>query len=267
LKESSTEKTPEHQDVEDNFRPQSISLKSAILNPTVLSPQLAGLVLLLSMFLPLCEGCDGKNVYPSDMLRASPPSPLIDRALIASHFGFGLLLGASLAVVGIFRSRRFFIGLFFAELSSILALIAVVFLPEFFDYNLKDMVGNFLAIAPPVVACVTWVGFAIKRRRWPEAWGRLNIGCCMYLLLWIHMLCLFARMLLVGYFVFLIGIILLICSIVWCVQRMEHDLWDRNQPKSKLQFSVAKIMAWTTGLAVTIGYYRSLDHVLRWLFN
>jgi hypothetical protein len=243
------------------------SPKDAILSPTVLSPSLAGVVLLLSMLLPLCEGCDGKNVYPTDMLSAPTPTPLIDRSHILSHFGFGLLLGSSLAIVGLFRSRRLFVTLFAVELISFLVLATIICLPEFLGGNLKDKVGSFFAVAPPFIASATWVGLAVKHKHWPEAWGRLNISFCFYLLLWIHLLCLFARKLLSGYFVFLAGILLLLFGIVWAVQRLEYDLWDRTKPKGRVQFSVAKIMAWTTGLALTIGYYRGLDSVMRWLFK
>jgi NADH:ubiquinone oxidoreductase subunit K len=219
------------------------------------------------MFLPLCEGCDGKTVFPSDMFRTPTPTPLIDRALLFSHFGFGLLLGSSLAIVGLFHSRRLFISSFVAELTLIVVLVATIFFPEFLDDDFKGRVGTCLAIAPPCIACGTWVGLAIKYKRWPEAWGRLNISFCFYLLLWIHLLCLFARQLFSGYFVFLTGILLLLCGIVWAVQRMEYDLWDRTKPKGRVQFSVAKIMVWTTGLALTIGYYRGLDSIMRWLFK
>jgi hypothetical protein len=244
-----------------------IPIVSVLRSPAILSTNLSGLLLLICMFLPLSEGCDNKVVYPGEVFQSASGSTLADRAMFASHFGYGLIVGATLIAIGIVQKRWFLKGIVCAEL-SILAVVAIgVFVPELWHANVKEFVGWTLTLLPPSLAALVWIGGSIRRGDWVQAWGRLHMSLAMYLIVWIHFMCIFAQRLLAGYYVFLVSVLTLMASIEWSVQRMEHDLLDRSRSIGKFQFSVKRIFVWTTVLALTLGYYQSLDRIMRWIFG
>lgn len=244
-----------------------IPIESVLRSPTILSTNLSGLLLLICMFLPLSEGCDSKVVYPGKVFQSASGSTLADRAMIASHFGYGLIVGATLIALGIVQKRRFLKGMVCVELLILLVVAIGVLAPEFRHANIKEYVGWTLTLFPPSLVALVWIGFSMRRGDWVQAWGRLHMSLAMYLIVWIHFMCIFAQRLLAGYYVFLVAVLTLIASIEWSVQRIEHDLLDRGRPIGKFQFSVKRIFAWTTVLALTLGYYQSLDRIMRWIFG
>ena len=70
----------------------------------------------------------------------------------------------------------------------------------------------------------------------------------------------------IGYWMTLASSAGMIFSVELARLRIEHDLWDAEQPVKKFQFSIWSLLAWMTFVPLAIAYFQAIGPLIEWLF-
>lgn len=236
---------------------------SRLLSPTVLSMQLSGLLLLACFWMPIAVGCDGKTKRCADTIRADSTALELSSQVIlaAMTFGNGLAWGMILLVVALFRNKSLFRYCLFGQL-VILGFTALVYSILFTMQELVTFVVLFLPMAVYLVMCVFR---PLHQRNDLLAWARLQQASTIGTLVFLHICCALSQSILYGYFVAIVASLISFLAIEYVRLRIEHDLWDATVPAQRLQFSVKKMMIWSSFIALIIAYYQHADELIKLL--
>ena len=252
--------------LESEIRPAGLK------SPTVISLQLAGWLVFICLWLPLCRGCGGAaDKIPIDTLQ---PISITDVAGLFSNFMLlgsycnGLIVAFSMCVTAWFRSERLW-RVFFLSQFSLIATIAVTALAFGIAQspNSKSLVETILGEVPAILGVLIWIGIAIRRNEFPTAWARLQHVWTIVAFFFVHLMMLFQGSARYGYWLTMIGLGGLVIAVELARYRMQHDLWDASTRVVKPQFSIRSILFWTAFFPIVFSYYRSIETFCDWLYK
>lgn len=227
--------------------------------------QLAGWLLLACFFVPVAEGCDGKNTVPANIVNSPAPKDLASIIAIVAVVGAyanGVVWGIVTLVSGAFRSQRVFWAAFGLQCSlTLLGMISLMVI-DAIQGTWRDVLEVSVNSLPLVVYLSICVFVPIRRRQFLLAWTRFQQAWLVGVLVWMNLICLFSRTLKWGYPVTWLASGLMFVAILVASGRIEHDLWNSNAPVSKPQFSIRQTFIWTTGMALVIAYYQLIGRLM-----
>ena len=260
-----TSPTLEKPDLQPTIRPAGLK------SPTVISLQLAGLLVFLCLWLPLCRGCSGTTKIPIESLNVGSQTNvgdwLFDFMLLGSY-GNGLLVALLISVTAWFANERLWKLFFLTQFGVTLSIgVALVAYSLWRCTDLKTLLETTLSALPPLLGFSIWVGLAIQRRAFQSAWARLQHSWTIAALFFVHLLILFQGSALYGYWLTLIGLVGMLVAVELARLRMQHDLWDASQRVLRPQFSIRSILIWTALFPIVFGYYRAIEPLCNWIFK
>lgn len=244
---------------------------AALKSPTVLSTQVATLILLASLWLPVGEGCKGSVITPASMVHFDPAQSFVDwffNWTVLTAFTNGLWIAGVITLAAIWKSKRIWqVGF---TLQLVLTCLYLLLMTAFGAWEIESVKSavEWMAFSVPVLTIsVLWVGWSIQHRQWVIAWARLQHLWTFTAFVYFHLGLLFSKALFYGYFIVLAGLLGTVVAVEIAKNRMEFDLWDRSRPIGRFNFSIRSLMGWTTFLAVIIGYYQGIPVLLEQIFG
>ena len=244
---------------------------AGLISPTIVSLQLAGWLLFICLWLPLCRGCGGSDKIPINSLQPislTDVSGLFSNLIVLGSYSNGLIVALAMCIAAWFASERLW-KVFFLTQFIITAVggVVVVAFGIVHSSNGKELVESSLGAIPPLVGFLIWVGIAIRRRQFPIAWARLQHAWTIVALFFVHLSMLFQGTVLYGYWLTMIGLGGLVIAVELAKYRMAHDLWLATKPVERPQFSIRRILVWTAFFPFVFSYYRAIDPFCNWLFK
>lgn len=208
-----------------------------------------------SMWLAFCEGCDSKIRYPIDDFGGPD---LLDAALLNGNYLYGAAIGSLVLFIGLTRVRwpvRVYIGAIWVTFIAILCYAVAVAQWEW------EGLGLAIASILPIVVLMLWsVWDSIVSKDWLKLTTVLqswNMTASLFLI-WVRVL--FARSLLIGFWVGLIFSIALIPAAWLFYHRLEHDVFDQRVSIRPWKLSVRQLLIWSCILPLLFSYYGWLNH-------
>ena len=259
--------------IEATTGPTSVPLPRGLKSPTVVSMQLAGWMLVACLFLPLCRSCGGSVLRPVEVISTSLSAPghissVFDGVTLLAVYCNGAL-AASVLAISAYRRNPAVLRRAFATQYAISLGLAVVFaclvLADESSSPKRTLVGG-LAFIPPLVMAAWWVQSAWRRGDREAAWARLQHLWTFGALVYMHLMCIFATEVLIGYWLTLASLLAMVLAVELARHRMRHDLWDASRPPARIQFTLRSLFLWMTILPLVTGYYRAIELLADWLF-
>ncbi len=246
---------------------QPTGLKS----PTVISLQLAGLLVFACLWLPLCRGCSGTTRIPIETFKEGSLTDVGDwlfNFMLLGSYCNGLIVAVLISVTAWFASERLWKVFFLAQFGLTLSIgVALVAYSIWRCTDLKNLLETALSAPPALFGFSIWVGLAIQRRALQSAWARLQHAWTIAALFFVHLLMLFQGSALFGYWLTLIGLVGMVVAVELARLRMQHDLWDPSQRVLRPQFSIRSILIWTAFFPIVFSYYRAIEPFCNWIFQ
>ena len=250
-----------------NSKDQPAGLKS----PTVISLHLAGWLVFICLWLPLCRGCGGTVQTPIDALNLDSTTnfgDLISIAILLGSYGNGLLTAILVSVAAWMVSERLWRFTFIAQYLISLSIGSVlVVLMLWHSDSAKELLVNCLFSCPVLVGVGLWVGLAMKRQEFPVAWARLQHVWTIAALFYVFLLMLFKSAAMYGFWLTLIGLGGMVIAVELARYRMQHELWDASQSVVRPQFTIRRILIWTAFFPIVFSYYRAIEPFCNWFFK
>lgn len=255
-------------------RKQRVEKPLGVRSPSILSVHMAGWLLLVCMFLPVCKSCSNTIERPVDGLALTPPIEVRDVVRVVtllSVYGNGVLVATLLTISAYLASPTFWWRAFVIQY-TLTVLIGLLFVALVVAQSPGSGTGsvpleNFLSCAPPPIAAALWIGGAIRRQARELAWARLQHCWTMGAFVYLHMLCLFNSQVLIGYWLTLLSLAGLVFAVELARYRMHHDLWDPTRPAGRPQFTLRKIFLWMTFFPLVVAYYQAIEPFCNWLYS
>ncbi len=241
-------------------------------SPTIISLQLAGWLVFICLWLPLCRGCGGAAdkipIHSLQPISVTDLAGLFSNFMLLGSYCNGLMVAFFICVTAWFKSERLW-RIFFLSQFCITATVAVIVLTfgTAQSPNLESLVRTILGTVPALLGVLIWIGIAIGRNDFPTAWARLQHAWTIAAFFFIHLMTLFQGSVRYGYWLTMIGLGGLVVAVELARYRMQHDLWDASKRVVKPQFSIRSILFWTAFFPVVFSYYRSIEPFCNWLFQ
>ena len=245
---------------------------AGLLSPTVMSLQLAGWMVFLCLWLPVCKGCGGgPDLSPLDFLEpvsvVSVKTWIFDVILLGSYCN-GLVAAMLISATALLASERLWKKLFFVQFGltstifTVMVLIGLVYSPDG-----KQLLGSFLFMAPTLTAYGAWIWFAVRRNDLQRAWARMQHSWTIATYFFIHLMIVLKGAVLIGYWITMLGLAGMVVAVEMANYRMKHDLWDSTQRVTRPQFAIKNILAWTAFFPITFSYFQAIDPFCNWVFK
>ena len=163
---------------------------AGLISPTIISLQLAGWLIFICLWLPLCRGCGGSDKIPIDSLQPftfTDVGELFSKLMVLGSYNNGLIVAFAMCAAAWFASERLW-KVFFLTQFIITAVggVVVVALGIVHSSNGKQMVESSLGAIPPLVGFLIWVGIAIRSKQFQIAWARLQHAWTIVALFFVH---------------------------------------------------------------------------------
>ncbi len=233
---------------------------ASLCSRTVWSTQTIGWLLLLCVFLPLCDGCDGKTRYPTEALKIPSEAKQIGEwarlFTIVQIYGNGVLTAVLLTIAALLKSDKFWWRSFWVQfvVSVLLGLLCIGgSVNEALHW--KEAVENGWIHLPPMLSVMVWIGAAIYKNQRTKAWARLQHAWGGAMLVFLFLFCLFASAFRIGFWATLLAIVVQWFVVEMVRGRLEHDLFDRDLTVQPFQYSFRDIFFWSTAIPLVMGYY------------
>lgn len=240
-------------------------------SPTVISLQLAGWLVFICLWLPLCRGCGGTIETPIDAIKVDSITNfghLISIFILLGSYSNGLLTAVLVGVAAWMVSESFWRFTFIAQFLISLSIgIVLVVLMLWHSGSAKELLENCLYSCPVLFGFGIWVGLAMKCKEYQVAWARLQHVWTIAALFYVHLLMLFKSEAMYGYWLTLIGLVGMVIAVELARYRMQHDLWDASQRVVRPQFTIRRILIWTAFFPIVFSYYRAIEPFCNWLFK
>lgn len=250
---------------------KAIARPAGVRSPTIVSMQLAGWLVFACLWLPVARGCSGTIERPVDDLSWSGSldiQELLVGTLIFGSYANGLIASGILIVATLLRNRRFLWRITQAQFVIALSIgVSLLITTLISDRALRPKTEGLLTIAPPILGAFVWIILARRQNDRELAWARLQHVWTLVALVMLHLKCLFATQLLVGYWLMLAGLLGLVVAVQVARHRMVHDLFDASVAARRPRFALWQVFVWTTMFALVFGYYSSLDKLLDIMFE
>lgn len=239
-------------------------------SPTVIGLHAAGWLLLLCLFLPVCRGCNGAIVRPSDGLVLTPPvhvADVVGCVALLAVYGNGVCIAVLITISGCLRSPTFWWRSFVVQ-AAISACIGLTIVGAVLvtSHTPKAWLQQSLVFVPPLVGGITWVGLAFRYADPEQAWARVQHIWTIGAWLNLNLHCILSGALLFGYWVTLFALAGQLFAVELARHRMRHDLWDASHPTRRPQFTLGSLLAWMTILPLIFGYYQAVEPIVEWFF-
>ncbi len=240
-------------------------------SPTVISLQLAGLLVFVCLWLPLCRGCSGTTKIPIETFTASSLTDVGDwlfNFMLLGSYCNGLIVAVLMSVTAWFASERLWKVFFLTQLVLTLSIgVALVAYSMWRCTDFESFLKTALSALPALFGFSIWVGLAIQRRALQSAWARLQHAWTIAALFFVHLLMLFEGSVLYGYRLTLIGSVGMLVAVELARHRMQHDLWDVTQRVLRPPFSIRGTFIWTAFFSTVFRYYRAMEPLCNWIFK
>lgn len=234
------------------------SLFQAITSFSVWPSTSLGLLIFMSMFLALCEGCDEKVIYPNEWV-VSIPFP--EKIFVCGHYFYGIVLAISVLCLAVVR-RPWAISAYSIWNCVLACACLVMTLVLTAMAESESAGGGAIARVLPFVLLVGWSAYYPLRN-----WDLIRLGTVLQN--WIVFVCLlflgynviFARALYLGFFVTLIALVLTIPASWLLYVRSSRDLINRNEPLIPFQISIRFLLLCMCLLPVLSFYFGWLQFI------
>lgn len=243
---------------------------AGIFSPTVLSLKLAGWLVFICLWLPLCRGCGGgPDLVPINVIQLVPiePEKVFGSCLLLVSYSNGLLVALSVCVATLLHSekiwKRFFLSQLILSLSVSAAMIGAAMVTS---DSPRALLETMLGSIPAWLGVTAWIGGAILRQDYTTAWARLQHTWTIIAYFYIHLLMIFQGQVRYGYWVTLTGLACQVIAVEVARHRMKHDLWDASSAVVRPQFSIRNILFWTAFFPIVLTYYQAIAPFCNWLF-
>ena len=244
---------------------------AGLFSPTIMSLKLAGGLVFICLWLPLCRGCNGgADVIPIKEVQFVPiePEKVLGSSLILTSYSNGLLVAISVSIAALLRSEKIWKWFFLSQLILTLGGSAAMIVGAMvYSDSTRDLLETMLSSIPAWFAVVAWIGGAIRRPDYPTAWSRLQHTWTMITFFFMHLLMILQGQARYGYWLTIAGLICQVIAVEVARHRMKHDLWDTSSKVVRPQFSIRNILFWTAFFPTVLTYYQTITPFCDWLFK
>jgi hypothetical protein len=244
---------------------------AGLFSPTILSLKLAGGLVFICFWLPLCRGCNGgADVIPIKEVQFVPiePEKVLGSSLILGSYSNGLLVAISVSIAALLRSEKIWKRFFLSQLILTLGVsAAMIFGAMAYSNSTRDLLETVLGAIPAWLGVATWISGAIRRHDYPAAWARLQHTWTIVTCFFMHLLMIFQGQARYGYWLTLVGLVGQVIAVEVARYRMKHDIWDASSKVVRPQFSIRNILFWTAFFPIVLTYYQTITPFCDWLFK
>ncbi len=244
---------------------------AGLFSPTVLSLKLAGGLVFICLWLPLCRGCSGgADVIPISKVQIVPfePEKAFGSSLVLASYSNGLLVAISISIATLLHSEKIWKRFFLSQLVITLGVSAAMIVGAMvYSDSPRDLLETILGSTPAWLAVAAWTGAAIRRHDYPTAWSRLQHTWTIVTCFFVHLLMIFQGQARYGYWLTIAGLIFQVIAVEVARHRMKHDLWDASSKVVRPQFSIRNILFWTAFFPIVLTYYQTITPFCDWLFK
>ena len=246
---------------------QPAGLKS----PTVISLQLAGWLVFICLWLPLCRGCGGAvDKIPIDTLQFPPfdAKNLAPNFMLLGAYCNGLFVAFYVCLSAWFVSEKLWKSFFLTQLSvTVINSVTLLCFSMVYSDSSRELAETILGSFPTLVGFSVWIGIPIRRNDYPVAWARLQHSWTLGAFFFVHLLMLFQGDARYGYWVTMVGLVSLLVAVEIARYRMPHDLWDSSVGILRPRFTIRNILCWTALFPVVFSYFQAIRPICDWLFR
>lgn len=233
------------------------SLLRAVTSLSIWPSTSLGMLIFLSMWLALCEGCDDKVVYPSQWVTNSP---FPENVVSCTHYFYGLALATAMAILAMIRKPWAITGYAVCNCIAAFALLVYVIVLTAIATHKSNSLGG-LARVIPFMALLAWsVYYPIRDKDLRRLGTVLQNWIAFAGMLMLVYSIIFAKALYVGFFVTLAGFLLSMPAAWVLYVRSTRDLIDRKQSITPFQISIRFLLLCMCLLPVLSFYYGCLEY-------